>query len=509
MAGIGTFLGATAGATINALLNAVKNNTSKGGSSSSKNTGSSTSSSRGNAAQGGGSRGTTSGSRVSTSGGSSSSSGGSGGGYTPGYTGTYFADIFADPTNDYNARAYVPGSGWSSITVKDGKTQTTGLPVGTIVETAGGAYRITGTNPDGSYQSVKYTGSVPETAEDKSVYADMYRDGYNSATIGQMVQDHQNGTYTGALNGQQTTTYIDESGNKQTGYVQGSSYLDSMLDELEKQYQAQLEANDSQSAAATKRAILALEQQKLQLNDEYDSLYEQLYLNRRMNEKNLPQQLAALGYTGGLTESSLLNLQNQYQQALREGEQSRLQGMSELDMAIADAQLTGDLERAQNAQALAADYYSNYAQALQALQNQANWQQEFSYQQALAAQQQAEAQRSLAAENGWVLLENGILPDSGTLGAMGLTAEQAQALLDTMGGTAGTQWDYDMPGNDTQTISSYAELGDVAKKIAETMGRGYSSSTNMGELIRNALNAGTISGAEGSYLLSMAGYSGY
>ena len=35
MAGIGTFLGATAGATINALLNAVKNNTSKGGSSSS------------------------------------------------------------------------------------------------------------------------------------------------------------------------------------------------------------------------------------------------------------------------------------------------------------------------------------------------------------------------------------------------------------------------------------------------------------------------------------------
>lgn len=237
------------------------------------------------------------------------------------------------------------------------------------------------------------------------------------------------GGYAGAVQDKQTTTYIDDKGDKQTGIVAGSSYLDSMLNQLNQQYQQQIAQADNAAAAATKKAILALEEQKNKLNQQYTGMYEQLYLNRRMNEKALPEQLAAMGYTGGLTESALLQLQNNYQNNVRQGEVARMQGVLDLDAAIAEAQLTGDLERANALMELSGQYYNNYAQAMQAMQDQANWQQQFNYQQAMAAREQQELQREQLAENGWVLLENGIMPNASGLAAMGLTAEQAQALM--------------------------------------------------------------------------------
>lgn len=56
---------------------------------------------------------------------------------------------------NYNATATVPGSGKVPITIVGGKTQQTGLPVGTIVHTNGGDYKITGEKPGGGYTSVK------------------------------------------------------------------------------------------------------------------------------------------------------------------------------------------------------------------------------------------------------------------------------------------------------------------------------------------------------------------
>lgn len=235
------------------------------------------------------------------------------------------------------------------------------------------------------------------------------------------------GGYADALQGgKQTTTYIDDKGDKQTGIVAGSSYLDSMLNQLNLQYQQQIAQANNAAAAATRKAILALEQQKSKLDQQYKGMYEQLYINRRMNEKALPEQLAAMGYTGGLTESALLQLQNNYQNNVRQGEVARMQGVLDLDAAIAEAQLTGDLERANALMELSGQYYTNYAQAMQLLQQQQN------------------AQREREAENAWVLLENGIMPNANGLAAMGLTAEQAQAL---MGGSTGYSGNPDSYGS--------------------------------------------------------------
>ena len=78
---------------------------------------------------------------VSAGGGGRPSSGGGGGSVSLG--------------GNYNATATVPGSGKVPITIVGGKTQQSGLPVGTIVHTNGGDYKITGEKPGGGYTSVK------------------------------------------------------------------------------------------------------------------------------------------------------------------------------------------------------------------------------------------------------------------------------------------------------------------------------------------------------------------
>lgn len=298
---------------------------------------------------------------------------------------------------------------------------------------------------------------------------------------------------TGGTKNPQTTTYIDKNGNKQTGIVANSSYLDSMLNQLNQQYQQQMAQADTAAAAATQKAINALEQQKAKLDQQYQGMYEQLYINRRMNEKNLPAQLAAMGYTGGLTESALLQLQNEYQNNVMQGEVARMQGISDLDAAIAEAQLRGDLERANALMELSGQYYNNYAQVMQAMQEQANYEQQMRYQMLMQEQAMQESQMEKAAENGWILLENGILPDASTLGAMGLTAEQAQALMQGVSGNPVPQ------PKDLGTL--YSSLNSM---VGQLIGRGRSQDyiTNY---LAQALASGGLTQAGVNQILSAYG----
>lgn len=55
-----------------------------------------------------------------------------------------------------NATATIPGVGTVGVRIENGKTVTSGLPVGTVVKTAGGSYRITGGDANkGGYKSEK------------------------------------------------------------------------------------------------------------------------------------------------------------------------------------------------------------------------------------------------------------------------------------------------------------------------------------------------------------------
>jgi hypothetical protein len=229
----------------------------------------------------------------------------------------------------------------------------------------------------------------------------------------------------------------DDNRNREPG-LGGGTYLDGLMSALQEQYRQALASNDAITAASVQQAINQLNAQKQQLGQQYDQLAKQLYIDRRMGEKNLPQQMAALGYTGGLTESSMLGLATNYQQALASNERTRLQGYNNIEQQIADAQLTGEIARAQNAQQIGQNYFSNYASVVQAMQNQANadrqygfQQQQFGYekqQDALAYQYQMQQDAFIKVQQ---LMAMGITPTAEQLAAAGIVLPEETGNLKT------------------------------------------------------------------------------
>lgn len=135
----------------------------------------------------------------------------------------------------------------------------------------------------------------------------------------------------GSGSGAVKATYIDEDGNRQTGQVEQAeqaeaqpSYWDTMREYYQNMYDEQVAANNAAAEAVSARAREATDAQLAALAEGYRGTNRQLYRDYMENQRTLPQQMAALGYNGGLSESSQLRLRNAYQEALAENERSRL-----------------------------------------------------------------------------------------------------------------------------------------------------------------------------------------
>lgn len=235
------------------------------------------------------------------------------------------------------------------------------------------------------------------------------------------------------------------------------NYYEDFQQEI-KDFQDQQETNlENQYAAALEAARLNAESQKGQVTQQYDDMAKQLYIQRRMSEKALPEQMSAMGYNGGLTESSALNLQTSYAEALRQGETERINTIAALDNAIRQAELEGNQELAAQLSALAQNTMGLYSDALMQIQNQANWNAQMQYQ----AQQDALAQQNwytqflyngqqdaldrnqnqsdkqqatqkenqaILRENAWMKLQSGSIPTAEELAILGMTQAEAQQI---------------------------------------------------------------------------------
>ena len=354
--------------------------------------------------------------------GSSSSSGSGSSSYTPAYQGTYFEDIFSDPANDYNARAYVPGSGWTAVVVKDGKTQTTGLPVGSIVETAGGAYRVTGVNPDGSYQSAKYTGKLPSTATDYS----------NGGSGG----SGSGGSYGGGSYG---GSAVSGSGS----YGGGLPSASSQEDYLNQLYDAQEQAALAALEAAYQENVLELDATAAKIPGLYQTARNQTAGDAAVAQQNWNEYAAAAGLNSGTAGQAQLAMGNQLQAGLRSLSQAEADALASVETerakaktayqtSVAQAIAQGDLARAealyQEAVRVDESIVATALQNAQLAMDRAAYQYGIA-QDNYAVREQAAAQQ---AENGWVMLNAGLMPSETQLTAMGLTAEQAAAILRAM-----------------------------------------------------------------------------
>lgn len=231
------------------------------------------------------------------------------------------------------------------------------------------------------------------------------------------------------------------------------NYYEEYQKQLQDYQQNQENLLNRQYAAALEAAKLNLDSQKTQVNQQYDDLARQLYIQRRQQELNLPQQMAAMGYTGGITESSALGLQTSYADALRQGETQRINTIASLEQAIRQAELEGNQQLAAQLSSLAQNTMGLYADSLAQIQNQANQNQQFKYQQIMdnianrqwaqqwaydqqqdrldrdmAAQNQQTNMQAATKENAWMKLQSGVVPTAEELALLGLSQAEAQQM---------------------------------------------------------------------------------
>lgn len=235
-------------------------------------------------------------------------------------------------------------------------------------------------------------------------------------------------------------------------------YLSSALQQLQKIYQEQLAANDAESAAQTQLEIERLQRQKEQVNEEYAKVNRQLYADTMKQQRTLPERLAAMGYTGGLTESSMLKGQISYEQALRDNEEARIAAGNDIDIQARETELQQEIARAQAEREIRNNYLTSYTGVMGQLQSQKNYEGE-----AALAQKNYEAEQALAKRQA--------------------TIGYAQAMAETLaqyGDFSGYKSVTDINGNRLYTDEQIAAMQAAyhAAQTARTSGgySGYSSS---------------------------------
>lgn len=157
-------------------------------------------------------------------------------------------------------------------------------------------------------------------------------------------------------------TYIDPNGDAQKGTTEGTpeetpgepqrTYLDELRDQYQKMYDDAVKANNDAAKAAAERAIAQAEKGVGELGDQYGSLNKQLYRDYMESLRVLPQEMAARGYSGGMSESARLGLDTAYGERLNENEAARIAAIMQLRQQGADAEYQANAARDQaNAQA--------------------------------------------------------------------------------------------------------------------------------------------------------------
>ena len=172
-------------------------------------------------------------------------------------------------------------------------------------------------------------------------------------------------TQTGTSGGDKVT-YIDANGDAQKGTTEGTpeetpteaatetprTYLDDLKDQYQKMYDDAVKANNDAAKAAAERSLAQVEQGIGELGEQYGNINKQLYRDYMESLRVLPQELAARGYSGGMSESARLGLDTAYGERLNENEAARIAAIMQLRQQGADAEYQANAARDQaNAEA--------------------------------------------------------------------------------------------------------------------------------------------------------------
>lgn len=173
------------------------------------------------------------------------------------------------------------------------------------------------------------------------------------------------GAYRGSGGGSGGRNYGEDTYAEPNYYDTYKNLLDQQRREQERAIERQTQATvDSINAYRPKVEQSYADQQKAN------------YIANAKNQSQMGDYLGAMGYSGGMAESTMADLSNTYQNNRMQADTQKNNAMLQLDQQVAQARSTGDASLANAANS----YYTNY---LSALQNQ----QQFDYQKQLQEQE--------------------------------------------------------------------------------------------------------------------------
>lgn len=239
----------------------------------------------------------------------------------------------------------------------------------------------------GSKKKVSVSGSKSSGGSSGRVPANSYGNG-DKYVGGDTIKKADGSTET--IRGEYTSpsgkvTYADDDGNVKVIKSSDKSQVGTTFNAdgtIERDYgimqmQALQDAQERQQEAidAAYRASAS------ELNNSVADAQRQAYVNQQRALKNLPQTMAAAGYTGGVTETNAANISNEYQNALTDLERAKAQELARLQAnranGIAESNAQYDIQMANMLQ-----------QAQQAQIAQQRWDEEMKLRQAAAALEQ-------------------------------------------------------------------------------------------------------------------------
>jgi hypothetical protein len=181
--------------------------------------------------------------------------------------------------------------------------------------------------------------------------------------------------------GQLAKAYQSALNQDRTASKPATSYYDSYLEQQQQLIRQQEEAARKAEQERINQAVSANNAYIPQVQEQSNKQLQEAYLSYMKSKKNAPQTLAALGYTGGATESTLMGLDTGYQGVRGDLETARNQSLDQIRQNEQQIRSTGNA----NLSDLASQYYGQYAQASQNALNMAREQENLERQ--LSAQQ--------------------------------------------------------------------------------------------------------------------------
>lgn len=307
------------------------------------------------------------------------------------------------------------------------------------------------------------------------------------------------------------STTITKNGQTYTVGAQGngtSEELEALRRELQQLYGEQgsyaqaLAAQQEANRANVQKAVGNLQDQKRDTETSYANMFRQLYLNKMKSQKNIGQQLAAQGKTGGAAESTLLGLDTSYSDALRQGEQGRIGALGDLDRAITDAELTGDIANAELAAANAKERTDSYADVLRDLMDRYDQQ---NAQNTAYEREDADNARAYAYKTAMQLLQSGSMASDELLESAGISKADAQAMVAAV---AAQRAAAKSSGRTTSSKPSAAQDRNFATWLNEAnrLAEGGASVQRLAEILQSWIALGRITREQGNMIAATFGY---